>query len=136
MSTDNPNGYVRVMRSHDYNHFEVCLPLPSGTESMKHDLAVMVVDDIRKDAARLVDKAVLQYQQMKAAELVANAMRDDLVTDNETFTALHTRIDERTIRQKVLCAIEGQRNWLREHGGKYDYEDNAPNFDNPETIAF
>ncbi len=52
---------VKVMRSFDYCHFEVALGLT-------HDIAITKgeVDDLRKDAARLADKAVEQYKIAKA----------------------------------------------------------------------
>lgn len=49
---------VKVMRSHDYCHFEVQLgsSLPLDTAG---------VDAMRKEAARLADKAVAQYKVAK-----------------------------------------------------------------------
>lgn len=49
---------VKIMRSYDYNHFEVAL---SNDENM----TLEQVDEMRKEAARLVDKAVSQYQIAK-----------------------------------------------------------------------
>lgn len=49
---------VRVMRSHDYSHFEVCLTSNTATDPE-------MVDNLRKEAARLVDKAVDQFKVMK-----------------------------------------------------------------------
>lgn len=56
---------VKVMNSYDYCHFEVCL-------SKKNSEAVTTkdVDDMRKDAQRLVDKAIAQYKIAKQAEQV------------------------------------------------------------------
>lgn len=52
---------VKVMRSYDYCHFEVCL-------SECDAINLNAVDDLRKDAMRLVDKAVDQYKKAKSAE--------------------------------------------------------------------
>ena len=55
---------VKVMRSYDYCHFEVCI----GWDDLKfEDTAefTKAVDDLRKDAARLADKAVIQYKTAK-----------------------------------------------------------------------
>jgi hypothetical protein len=49
---------VKVMRSYDYCHFEVCL----GTDE---DVTLQDVDNMRKEAMRLVDKAVEQYKKAK-----------------------------------------------------------------------
>lgn len=51
---------VKVMRSHDYCHFEVCL---SSSDARTPE----EVDALRKEAARLADKAVNQYRTAKAA---------------------------------------------------------------------
>lgn len=50
---------VKVMRSHDYCHFEVVLG--SDVESVSALHRPEEVDALRKVAARLVDKAVAQY---------------------------------------------------------------------------
>lgn len=55
-------GSVKVMRSHDYCHFEVSL---SSSDATTPD----GVDELRKMAARLADKAVKQYQQAKRAAM-------------------------------------------------------------------
>jgi len=49
-----PRASVKVMRSYDYCHFEVTL----GTDE---DMTLEEVDDMRKSAQRLADKAVKQY---------------------------------------------------------------------------
>lgn len=51
---------VKVMRSHDYCHFEVALASVTN-EPITPDQA----DDLRKCAARLADKAVEQYKIAK-----------------------------------------------------------------------
>ena len=52
---------VKVMRSHDYCHFEIQL----GTDG-NSGLSVAQVDGLRKEAARLADKAVAQYKTAKS----------------------------------------------------------------------
>ena len=51
-------GSVKVMRSFDYCHFEVQL-------SSSEDKTLEEINSMRKEAARLVDKAVRQYAQFK-----------------------------------------------------------------------
>lgn len=53
-------GSVKVMRSYDYCHFEVALASDA-------EMTLEEVDDMRKEAMRLVDKAVNQYTLAKAA---------------------------------------------------------------------
>jgi hypothetical protein len=64
MNESNPQKFtakVRVMRSYDYNHFEVEL---GSEEPMTLDQA----NDLRKQAAILVDEAVRQYKLAKNFE--------------------------------------------------------------------
>ena len=49
---------VKVMNSYDYCHFEVCL----GSDE---DLSLEAINELRKDAQRLVDKAISQYKIAK-----------------------------------------------------------------------
>ena len=49
---------VKVMNSYDYCHFEVYL----GSDE---DMSLKQIDDMRKDAQRLVDKAIDQYKTAK-----------------------------------------------------------------------
>lgn len=56
---------VKVMRSHDYCHFEVALS--SNLLGLSSDEMTLAVDDLRKTAARLADKAVDQYKVAKLA---------------------------------------------------------------------
>lgn len=52
---------VKVMRSYDYNHFEVCL-------SDDIDLTIVEVNRMRIQAAKLVDRAIEDYKKFKAHE--------------------------------------------------------------------
>lgn len=58
MSVNITEASVKVMRSYDYNHFEVRLSA-TGIETTDE------VDELRKQAARLADRAVAQYKIMK-----------------------------------------------------------------------
>jgi len=46
---------VKIMRSYDYNHFECCL-------SSDFKQTVLQINNMRKDAARLVDESIRQYK--------------------------------------------------------------------------
>ncbi len=56
---------VKVMRSYDYCHFEVVLSADIYPV-LPYEGALEQIDDLRKEAARLADKAVHQYKQAKA----------------------------------------------------------------------
>jgi len=51
------NASIKVMNSYDYCHFEVALSA--------EDVSLEDVDNLRKDAQRLVDKAIKQYKIAK-----------------------------------------------------------------------
>jgi len=63
MSTIKKSATVKVMLSHDYNHFEssICIENEEG-------LTVKEIDEARKDCARLCDKAIRQYKSAKNIE--------------------------------------------------------------------
>lgn len=66
---------VKIMRSYDYNHFEVTL-------SSDEDMTLDEVNEMRKSAARLADQALLQYQLMKkvqSAQLNARTHRNPIL---------------------------------------------------------
>ena len=54
-----PKGSVKVMLSYDYCHFEVAL-------ASDDEMTLEQIDEMRKDAMRLADKAVFQYKVAKA----------------------------------------------------------------------
>lgn len=54
---------VKVMRSHDYCHFEVSLSTSDDPEQTP--ISLPEIDELRKSAARLADKAVEQYKIAK-----------------------------------------------------------------------
>lgn len=139
---DKQNGYVRVMRSHDYNQFEVCLPIllapvHNWHDEVSHSLYLKHVDDRRKDAARLVDKAVSQYQNAMMAERLRIRMtsggQSTAFTEEEFMVALSTPPKERDARQKVLARIAEQENWLRDHPSDRNYDDDAPDLMDPQV---
>ena len=54
-----PKGSVKIMLSYDYCHFEIVL-------SSDEEMTLEQIDEMRKDAQRLADKAVYQYKVAKA----------------------------------------------------------------------
>ena len=114
---------VKVMRSHDYCHFEVQL---SNTDLDSLD----DVDELRKDAARLVDKAVDQYIQHKEflewkmsmggysyRRLVAEVNKILLIAEPD-------RTPENKAKMKLLEDIQFHKN--RSHDYQDDWDDNLP----------
>lgn len=106
---------VKVMRSHDYCHFEVQLSTTEATTPEQ-------VDDLRKEAARLTDKAVAQYKIMK--NVAASLMQEKL--DRRYLVNRMTRIGEkpegeRTVREQAELKAYNDAKWRESRG--YDYED-------------
>lgn len=106
---------VKVMRSHDYCHFEVNL---SSTEANSPE----AVDALRKVAARLADKAVRQY---RIAKINANKLltekyeRDQLVQRAKRIEAIEE--GERTVNQQAELKAYKDEAWAGSRA--YDYED-------------
>lgn len=65
------NASVKVMNSYDYCHFEVALS--------SEDVGLEDVDNLRKEAQRLVDKAIKQYKIAKRAAVVDLTPSSELV---------------------------------------------------------
>lgn len=109
---------VKVMRSHDYCHFEVVL---GSTEANTPEL----VDELRKTAARLADKAVEQYKKSK--EVIAArdgysgyiSIRDRLQKDFDE--AMKVPAGERTPEQKSV--IKTYKDAAFHANRSYDYQD-------------
>ena len=108
---------VKVMRSHDYCHFEVNLAAsvdcpPDSPEWFQQ------VDALRKNAARLADKAVEQYKVAKRQHSEADATMDNL--KYEAARAENTPEDQRSPEEKA--AIKALADY-RFNARRYDYED-------------
>jgi hypothetical protein len=108
---------VKVMRSYDYCHFEISLGMSGDSESIPLD----AVDRLRKDAARLADKAVEQY---KVAKEHASLVEQDVIGFNNLKYAAEraelTPEEQRTPQQKEAVKALNNYNFQRE---RYDYED-------------
>lgn len=108
---------VKVMRSHDYCHFEVVL----GTTS-EHHITIEEVDALRKAAARLADKAVLQYKVAKAAIAKRERASGSLVwLAKEAEEAQATPENERSPEQKAQIKAHADAVFHANHS--YDYEE-------------
>lgn len=113
---------VRVMRSHDYCHFEVVLSTEETTrwddgEERFAPLTTDTVDALRKQAARLVDKAVAQFK-------VAKRTAERLSKMEETWSYERARRlteDERSPEDKAIIKFHEDAAFRR--GFDYDYED-------------
>lgn len=63
MTTIRKSATVKVMLSHNYNHFEASIALEN-----EDGVSIKDIDEARKDCNRLCDKAIKQYNQAKEHE--------------------------------------------------------------------
>lgn len=101
---------VKVMRSHDYCHFEVTLSSNDASTPEQ-------VDALRKEAARLADKAVAQYKIAKSSEQRFHQMSEKWVLE----AAQNTPENERTPHQKAVIKFHQDAAFAARFS--YDYED-------------
>lgn len=110
-----PKASVKVMRSYDYCHFEVAL-------SSDEEMTIEQVDEMRKDAMRLVDKAVDQYQIAKdhRSFLANNEFEyDHLVKRAKAIKEIPQ--SEWTPEQKAI--IKRYEDWHYRMNCQYNYEE-------------
>lgn len=120
---------VKVMRSYDYCHFEINL----SSEYEVGEIFTSQVDELRKEAARLADKAVEQYK------LAKRASDRQLASDGKEIIRLKqlagiiegTPEYERTPEEKsILKALADSAYESR----RYDYQDDW-NYDSTGRVA-
>lgn len=106
---------VKVMRSHDYCHFEVCLSSSSANTPE-------LVDELRKKAARLADKAVAQYRiaKINASRLLNEKQQRQYLVDRIKHIR-ETPEGDRTVRDQAELKAFDDAAWEASHS--YDYED-------------
>ena len=104
------------MLSYDYSHFEICL-------SSDEEMDLTQIDNMRKDAQRLANKAVKQYQIGKQvagskidAQGNASTLRREVKAIKENFPK-----SEWTEEQKAKVKKLDQYEYIIERD--YDYED-------------
>jgi hypothetical protein len=109
---------VKVMRSYDYCHFEISL----SSECESGEIPLNHVDALRKEAARLVDKAVLQYSIAKDHFGRLANQDDDSLTRLRKLAEIARQTPEwsRSSEEKALIkSLEDRSFALRQ----YDYQD-------------
>lgn len=104
------NASVKVMRSYDYCHFEVCLSSSSAT-------TVQGVDELRKAAARLADKAVEQYKIAKTAQGRLYAIKQKWTL----LQAQNIPENDRSPEDKAVIKYHADAAFAAQF--EYDYED-------------
>lgn len=106
---------VKVMRSYDYCHFEVNL---GSTEPA----TLETIDAMRKEAARLADKAVEQYKTARTVANIRGCAAERLKWDKEEYEAAKQVPEgERTPEQKAEVKRYEDNQYRASRC--YDYED-------------
>jgi hypothetical protein len=116
------------MRSYDYCHFEVALSMEVPEPDGDQDTTGVVLDsanDLRKQAAILVDEAVRQYKIAKAKE---NARQRHEFDVNQTLAKIE-RIkakpeSEWTVEEAALMRAHADKDFWRQYeGDDYMYQE-------------
>ena len=115
------------MRSHDYCHFEVVLGM--DLLGLGEEDRIKAVDDMRKNAARLADKAVEQYMIAKCAAAKLETVKSEYALK----LAEDTPEDQRTPEAKAIIKYHSDALFAARFD--YDYEDDYDMWDNPNSPA-
>jgi Mg2+ and Co2+ transporter CorA len=122
MSTENGEkkfeGSVKIMRSYDYCHFEVNLSTPQP-------MTLSEIDGLRKDVARLVDKAVGQFQ---VAKQKAERCREEAAAREylKNLADRYLKIPESERSPEQVAVIKEADEASYQASKAYDYEDDVP----------
>lgn len=103
-------AFAKVMRSYDYCHFEIAL------EREVADGDLDAVNELRKEAAILVDEAVRQYKIAKDKEKRRESQAwqiNELIEKIKRFEAIPE--NERTIEQTALLRSSADRAFWKDY---------------------
>lgn len=110
----------KVMRSYDYCHFEsgAIVEIDEILDAKTREIAS---DSLRKEVARLADKAVLQYKKMKAHEEFQSSHRFRQLESAAEDIRQKVPESERTPEHKaILKKYDDACHMMRR---QYDYQD-------------
>lgn len=117
----NYKASVKVMRSYDYCHFEVNL----GSDV---EMSAQEVDDMRRVAATLADRAVADYRRMKDEEPKRNKAAWDKQEMRRKLKDIESKPEgERTLNEAALmAAAQADEFWQKyEDDEQFDYWNDA-----------
>ena len=108
---------VKVMRSYDYCHFEISL-------SSDEEMTIPQINEMRKDAARLVDEAVRQYIIAKT-KMSATWTLQKANIFKQADIIRQKPISEWTPEDKAIMKIITDKNYEQwNYGDDEEYADN------------
>lgn len=111
---------VKVMNSHNYNHFEasICLENDEGVSNLD-------IDEARKDCQRLVQKAILQYDKSKRVALAqANSASEKRILEMEVASIKQKPKEQWGVTEKAKVKALEDHNWEQQ----WDWEDDSDDY--------
>jgi len=113
---------VKIMRSFDYCHFEVALSACSDGHGNPITVSSEIADDLRKQAARLVDKAVAQYKVAKANAAKVETREYERASDERRAKSIEAMAEtDRSPEQQAELKKFKDTAWAQSR--EYDYQD-------------
>jgi len=109
---------VKVMRSYDYCHFEVALSIDDG-----HAISAEDVDEMRKEAMRLVDKSVEQYKVAKKVAADSDTSTEYLKYYDQRVKAIKENYPKSEWTEEQKAAVKAWEDHTFLAGLRYNYED-------------
>lgn len=115
MTTIRKSATVKVMLSHNYNHFEASIALEN-----ENGVTVEDIDNARKDCNRLCDKAITQYNLAKVMESKrASLSNEKRNLEREVAEIKQKDKDTWSVIEKAKVKALEDHNWNL----KWDYDD-------------
>lgn len=115
------SAVVKVMLSHNYNHFEASIALENET-----GLTVKEIDEARKNCNRLCNKAVKQYQ-------IAKEIEDERIHKSYAIKELEREVEglnsrpENTLSPEEKAKVKSLEDYYYRQS-RWDFDDDEDEF--------
>jgi hypothetical protein len=120
MTTIRTSATVKVMLSHNYNHFEASIALENAD-----GVSVQDIDNARKDCNRLCDKAIKQYNVAKVMESKRLSLQSEKANLEREVKEIKQKDESLwTVMEKAKVKTLADHNWEL----LWDYEDDDDNY--------
>ena len=116
---------VKVMLSHNYNHFETSIILEN-----EEGLNTEEINEARKDCMRLCDKAIAQYNQAKHAANKLTGLDEKRAELEIEVARLMEKEVELSPEERAKIKTLQDYNWNKQ----FDYEEDFEDYDSPEDF--
>jgi len=113
---------VKIMLSHDYNHFESSMMLVN-----EGGVTTTEIDNARKDCNRLCNQAIEQYKIYKRCETKSISLANQKIRLQNEVKEIESRPKKSwSVEEQAKVKALADHNWNQYH---YDFEDDF-DFDN------